>query len=126
MITTSGHTLDDLDGALLDDLRPGETLRFGLDGITYEIDLSIAHATELRQKLEHYMDAGREVRAVSSPLSGRRAASAKDQARERADARSWLREHGHPVSDRGRIAQELLRLYHDQRPRGTERRRARA
>jgi hypothetical protein len=39
--------VDDLDGGSAD-----ENVRFGLDGVSYEIDLSSAHAAELRSSLE--------------------------------------------------------------------------
>lgn len=52
--------IDDLNGEIIDE--DGETLRFGLDGKLYEIDLSAAHASELRSTLERYMRAGRRLR----------------------------------------------------------------
>ena len=45
---------------LIDDLDGGEaagTVRFGLDGTEYEIDLSAAHSDELRKALEQYLSA---------------------------------------------------------------------
>lgn len=53
--------LDDLDGVSHAD----ETVRFGIDGVAYEIDLTAEHATELRSFLNAYVGAGRR-------LSGRR------------------------------------------------------
>ena len=48
---------------LADDLDPAkdadETVKFGLDGKQYEIDLTRAHARELRGALERFIDAGR-------------------------------------------------------------------
>src|ERR1700735_3879063 len=43
---------------LIDDLDGGEavgTVRFGLDGAEYEIDLSAAHNDELRKALQQYL-----------------------------------------------------------------------
>src|SRR6202046_5047951 len=43
---------------LIDDLDGGEaagTVRFGLDGTEYEIDLSAAHNDELRKELQQYL-----------------------------------------------------------------------
>lgn len=43
---------------LIDGLGGGEvagTVRFGLDGTDYEIDLSAAHSDELRKALERYI-----------------------------------------------------------------------
>ena len=53
--------LDDLDGVNLAD----ETIRFGIDGAAYEIDLTAEHAAELRSVLNAYVGAARR-------LSGRR------------------------------------------------------
>jgi len=49
---------------LVDDLDGGaatETVRFGLDGIGYELDLSAANAVMLRAVLGRYVDAARRV-----------------------------------------------------------------
>ena len=48
--------IDDLDGSDAEG-----TVRFGLDGEQYEIDLSTEHAKELRTALARYIDAGRRV-----------------------------------------------------------------
>ena len=46
--------IDDLDGSEADG-----TVRFGLDGTEYEIDLSAEHAQELRGALARYVGAAR-------------------------------------------------------------------
>jgi len=46
---------DDLDGSPAD-----EKVRFGLDGVTYEIDLTAAHAGELRDALATYIGFARK------------------------------------------------------------------
>ncbi|WP_019873789.1 histone-like nucleoid-structuring protein Lsr2 [Sporichthya polymorpha] len=54
--------------ALEDDLTGGpadETVRFSLDGIDYEIDLSAKNAERLRSDLDMYVAAARRVRALS-------------------------------------------------------------
>ena len=59
--------IDDLDGS------PAEgTVRFGLDGSEYEIDLNTEHAKELRSALTRYVDAARRVSggARRQPRSG--------------------------------------------------------
>ena len=45
---------DDIDGGDAD-----ETVRFALDGRSYEIDLSSANASDLRSALQRYIDHGR-------------------------------------------------------------------
>lgn len=46
---------DDLDGT-----EAAETMSFGLDGQSYEIDLNSNHAKELRNTLSRYAVAGRK------------------------------------------------------------------
>lgn len=46
---------DDLDGS-----EAAETIAFSLEGASYEIDLSSAHAEELRNALKPYVNAGRK------------------------------------------------------------------
>lgn len=42
-----------------DDTEAAETVHFGLDGVSYEIDLNEVHAAELREYLGHFIAAGR-------------------------------------------------------------------
>jgi hypothetical protein len=56
---------------LIDDIDGGEaagTVRFGLDGTEYEIDLSAAHSDELRKALEQYL--GPLARPGARPAAG--------------------------------------------------------
>jgi hypothetical protein len=48
---------DDLDGS-----EASETIRFGLDGSQYEIDLNNDNAKEFRKTLERYASAGRRIK----------------------------------------------------------------
>jgi hypothetical protein len=62
--------IDDLDGSDAEG-----TVRFGLDGAEYEIDLSTQHAQELRNALARYVGAARRLGggARRPARSGRRA-----------------------------------------------------
>ena len=53
---------DDIDGGDAD-----ETVQFALDGKSYEIDLSAANATKLRDALRPYIEKGRATAAVAVP-----------------------------------------------------------
>jgi hypothetical protein len=90
----------------------GETVTFGLDGVSYEIDLSDSSAAEFRQLFEQYKNAGRRVggSAAKGRSRGGRGNAKVDPAQAKA-ARVWLREHGHDISDRGRIKNELMEEY---------------
>ena len=74
---------------LIDDLDGGEaqtTVRFGLDGTEYEIDLSAKNADALRKALARYVDAARRApgSAARRPgRSGRKAAGATEPTRPR-------------------------------------------
>jgi hypothetical protein len=97
---------------LIDDLDGGEaeaTIRFGLDGTEYEIDLSAKHAKALRKALAPYLDAAR--RAPGSVArrpgrSGRRAASVGGP--DPTAIREWAKSQGIEVKDRGRVPAELV------------------
>lgn len=93
--------VDDLNGKDAD-----ETVTFGLDGVSYEIDLSDANATELRNALSTYIAAGRK---VGGRRKGQRAAASGGAAA--ADIRQWARENGWDVPDRGRVAAEVREAY---------------
>jgi len=98
--------VDDLDGSTAD-----ETIELSLDGTAYEIDLTTAHATCLRQVLAPYVAAARRaggVRAVARRRPGRA------RSREETTAiRDWAGAHGFTVSRRGRIPREVLNAYHN-------------
>lgn len=52
--------VDDFDGTELE-RRSGETIRFGVDGRSYEIDLSDDNAAALREALRPYTEAGQRI-----------------------------------------------------------------
>jgi Ni,Fe-hydrogenase maturation factor len=107
---------------LIDDLDGGEaagSLKFGLDGEAYEIDLSTAHQKELRDALEKFREAGTRLGRyhVGSPRVSARGAFSParrqpvDPEQNRA-IREWAEQQGKPVSPRGRIAQAIVDEYH--------------
>lgn len=98
--------IDDLDGQEI--TQGGETVRFGLDGVAYEIDLSAEHATGLREALQPYTARGRRVGGRQHVVGGGVTRADPEQLRA---ARRWLRGRGHEVSDKGRIRGELMELY---------------
>ncbi|MCW2650288.1 MAG: nucleoid-associated protein Lsr2 [Mycobacterium sp.] len=101
--------VDDFDGAAAAD----ETVEFGLDGVTYEIDLSNKNAKKLREDLKVWVDAGRR---VGGRRRGRSAGPARGRAsidREQSAAiREWARRNGHNVSSRGRIPADVIEAFH--------------
>lgn len=95
--------VDDLDGTELTD---GETIEFGLDGKSYQIDLSQKNAEKLRKALEVYVNAGRKVGG-----SGRRGRATGGAKRDTKAIREWANSNGFQVGDRGRIPAEVTEAY---------------
>jgi hypothetical protein len=95
---------------LIDDLDSSDadgTVRFGLDGAEYEIDLSAGHAEELRGALARYVGAARRAGGGGRrpTRAGRRApVSALDPT----EVREWAKAQGIEVKDRGRVSAELV------------------
>jgi Lsr2 len=103
--------IDDIDGKAAD-----ETVTFALDGTQYEIDLSKKNANKLREVFAPFVNAGTRIgRGAITATRGRegrgRAAGRSDRDQNRA-IREWAQAKGHKVSDRGRIRQEIVDLYH--------------
>jgi hypothetical protein len=103
---------DDLDGG------PAEqTVRFALDGVSYEIDLSAANAQRLRGVVQPYVAAGRRVggRGARVPVGQARgggAGAVRADREQLAAIREWARARGMPVSNRGRIPERVIAAYH--------------
>ncbi|MFF0493921.1 Lsr2 family protein [Nocardia sp. NPDC004068] len=96
--------LDDYDGKS----EAVETLVFALDGISYEIDLSLINAGRLRGVFEKWTPHARKVgRAPRSASSGRPAGKRADTAA----IREWARANGHTMPARGRIHSDIIRAY---------------
>lgn len=82
------------------------TLRFGIDGAEYEIDLSEKNAARFRNQLapfiEHARRAGRRSRRAV------RTAASRQRSR---DIRSWAKSRGIELSERGRIPADVVTQY---------------
>jgi hypothetical protein len=96
--------VDDLDGIELPEGQ-GQTIRFSLDGTSYEIDLSKKNADMLRRDVKRYTEAARRVgRQVAR---GAPAVARKNTA----DIRAWAKANGHEINDRGRIPTSVVEAY---------------
>ena len=93
--------IDDLDGSAAEG-----TVRFGLDGTEYEIDLNAEHAKELRDALARYVDAARRVGSAGRPTRGGRRGPAGDL--NAVEVREWAKAQGIEVKDRGRVPADLV------------------
>src|ERR1700761_8812350 len=83
--------VDDLDGG-----EATETVSFGLDGSSYEIDLSTANADKIRK--------------VSAPARRRRPRTGPGR-QHSAAIREWAKQRGYHVNERGRIPANIVAEY---------------
>jgi hypothetical protein len=112
---TTVSLIDDIDGT-----AATESVSFGLDGASYEIDLNDKNAKKLRDALGNFVDHARRAdggrrAAAPAPRRGRAAKSSSKPAsrptpdREQTAAiREWARANGHAVSERGRLSATVL------------------
>ena len=93
---------DDLDGG-----PAKETVRFGLGGVQYEIDLSKKHARAFRKHLAPYVEHARK----AGPGQWRRPARTAASRQRSVNIRAWAKARGLLVSDRGRIPASIVDQY---------------
>jgi hypothetical protein len=91
---------DDIDGS-----DAVETVRFALDGVEWEIDLSERNANRLRNSLSDFTAHGRKV----GGKRGRKSASSSQT--DSGAIRKWAAANGIEVSARGRIPAEVVERY---------------
>jgi hypothetical protein len=93
---------DDLDGGPAD-----ETIRFGIGGAEYEIDLSAKNATAFRRHLSPFIEHARKAGRGQRRRPGRTASSREHSG----GIRAWAKDQGISVSDRGRIPASVVEQY---------------
>jgi hypothetical protein len=98
--------VDDLDGSPSDDVS---TVHFGLDGVSYEIDLNAANAERLRKIYADYVEAGR--RTGGRVKRGSQPAGKAARSGEAGQIREWALENGYELSGRGRIPAHVIEAY---------------
>jgi hypothetical protein len=116
MATMTTVTLvDDLDGS-----EAEETISFGLDGASYEIDLGEKNAKKLRDSLALYVAHARRVdggrrsatrSATARPKSGRSTSRSAPDREQTAAIREWARSNGYEVSERGRLSSAVVEAF---------------
>lgn len=93
---------DDLTGGAAD-----ETIEFGLDGRTYELDLNARHAATFRRQLAPFVEHARPAHAQPGRAKTRTAAS-RERSRQ---IRAWAEDEGLPVSAHGRLPGSVIHQY---------------
>ncbi|MGH3279896.1 MAG: histone-like nucleoid-structuring protein Lsr2 [Trebonia sp.] len=100
--------IDDIDGGVAEG-----TVRFALDGTDYEIDLNAEHSEELRSALGRYVNHARKVSGTAR--RGGRAAGrgvrGTGSTLNTTEIRSWARENGYDIKDRGRVPTDVVAKY---------------
>jgi hypothetical protein len=90
---------DDIDGS-----AAVETVRFALDGVEWEIDLSERNANRLRNSLSDFIAHGRKI-------GGKRRTPASSSHVDTKAIRKWAQANGIELNDRGRIPIDVLERY---------------
>ena len=90
----------------LDNTEAAETIVFGLDSVSYEIDLSEKNAAKLRKTMSSWIEASRR-----SSNRRARAAQPKNDSSESTKARKWAIDNGLDVGPRGRLRSEVIDAY---------------
>jgi len=103
--------VDDLDGSSSSDIS---TVTFGLDGVSYEIDLNEDNASNLREHLSEFISSARRTggRVRRGGGVGVAGSTGSGRNREQTQAiREWAKKNGHEVSDRGRIPAAVIQAF---------------
>ncbi|WP_328340631.1 Lsr2 family protein [Streptomyces violaceus] len=91
---------DDIDGS-----EAAETIAFGVDGKSYEIDLNEGNADELRKALAPYVEAGRK-RSRSGKVYRQ-----TEVAPDPSAVRAWAQANKMEVPARGRIPKKVYEAF---------------
>lgn len=108
---TTVQLVDDLDGTASGDIT---AVTFGLDGVTYEIDLTESNADRLRGGLSDFVKAARRTggRFKTGTSTGAASAPSTGRSKEQTQAiREWARTNGYDVNERGRIPGSVIEAF---------------
>jgi hypothetical protein len=101
--------VDDFDGT-----EAAETVKFALDGKSYEIDLSKPNANELRRTLRPYIERSRTARrsaAAKRSAKGSGRGTRRAEGYDRTEVREWAKKNRVKVAPRGRISNEVVEKF---------------
>lgn len=102
---------DDLDGSEKD----VRVVKFGFEGVNYEIDLRPSNFDKLAQALAPYVAVARKDQATrrsSGPAARAKGLSAAEQRAFNQRVRDWAKGQKQKVSERGRVPAKLIEAYH--------------
>ena len=98
---------------LLCDLDEGnvdaeETVQFSLGSTAYEVDVCAKHAQQIREGLEPFVANARRAGTSTTTRRRPRTAGARQQT---ASIRTWAKDRGMQVNERGRIPANVVKEY---------------
>ena len=98
---------------LLCDLDEGnvdaeETVQFSLGNTAYEVDVCAKHAQQIREGLEPFVA---HARKAGTSSTGRRRPRTTGARQQTASIRTWAKDHGMQVNERGRIPANVVKEY---------------
>jgi|SRR5699024_1292435 len=94
--------IDDINGE-----EATETITFGYDGKSYEIDLTAENAQLLREQFGEWSQHARRAPATKSGQRRSRSSGSSNTSK----IREWARANGYEVSARGRIPVDIANAY---------------
>jgi hypothetical protein len=100
-----------------DEVPAAQTVTFGYDGYSYAFELCEQHLEEFNEAMQAYIaaarvaDGPRRRRAAATPGRTRRSAATSDASS--GDIRTWARQNGYEISERGRIPAEIRSAYEE-------------
>lgn len=97
--------IDDLTGKDAD-----QTVTYGLDGITYEIDLTDRNAAKLRAALGEFIPVSRRVGSDRVARTPKRA-NGRGMVEDNRAIRAWAIAQGWEVAPRGRVSAAIISEY---------------
>lgn len=96
-----------------------ETIRYSMNGQDWEIDLCTPEVKRFMTQMGPWLEASRKPQSLSRaprrpahkprPRATKVATAARNQ-----EVRAWAKANGHPVSERGRIPGDVVRMYESQ------------
>ena len=102
--------VSDLSQKQTDDM---ERVAWGLDGTSYEIDLTGTEAASMRKALAKYLAVSRK-QSASTGARARKASNRRSNPSSGVDlstVREWARSNGYEVSGRGRVSNAIVDAY---------------
>ncbi len=114
---TTVTLVDDIDGSVAT-----ETIPLGLDGVSYEIDLSTENAGKLRGALAEFIPAARKLPGIGARPRARRVSAGTDNGpgadyshAQRKEIRDWCLANGARMGERGRLPLWAYQAWEDNR-----------